>query len=151
MPAGHAQRIACPDDPRPYHPATVDRLLQTDVVPVLRPDIAHRGESGIKHGPAVADCCHGKEAVGIFQTAPAADVGWAIEVDVHVDQPGQQSLVAHVDMFDVGPPLDRAGIGDPGDPSVRANEDRRMLDIFAGRDIELTRRCNHSLFGCRVF
>ena len=56
---------------------------------------------------------------------------------MHVDQAREQGLAAHVDVLDVGAPAHRPRIRDRADPSVIADEDRRMLDIAAGLDIEI--------------
>src|SRR3546814_3466320 len=99
MPAGRAERVARGHDARPGRIARVNRLLQPDVVAVARPDVAHGGETRAEHVVGIFDRGHAPEAVGEFEPAITADVGGAIEVDVHVDEAREQNLVAEVDMF----------------------------------------------------
>src|SRR3546814_6647158 len=74
-----------------------------------------------------------------LQPAITADVGGAVEVDVHVDQAREQGLVAKVDMFDIRSPAHRARIGDVRDAAIGADEDRGKLDRLAGEHIDVAR------------
>ena len=147
MATGRAERIAGGDDPRTDRIAILDRLLEPDVVAVRRADIAHRGEAGIEHRAGIADRDHAEEGVSEFQPAIAADVGRAVEVDVHVDQARDEGLAGKIDVADVGAPFDGARVGDAGDAPVIADEDGGMFDIAAGGDIEITVGGDDALFG----
>ena len=137
MPAGGAERIAGGDDARADRIAVADRLREADVVAIARADVAHRGEARVEHGAGIADRAHRPEAVGIFEPAIAADVGRAVEVDVHVDQPGDERPAGEVDVAHVAAPAHGARIGDAGDAAVVADEDRGLLDIAPGGDVEI--------------
>ena len=147
--AGGADRIARGNDPGADRIAIVDRLLQSDVVAVGGADVAHGGEAGVEHRAPVADRGHGKEAVGKFQVAIAADVGRAVEVDVHVDEARQQRPVAKVDVANVAPPAHRARVGNTGDTPVVADEDGGKFDHPSGLDVDHPRGGDDDLFGLR--
>ncbi len=149
MTAGRAKRIARGHDPRPDRITVFDRLLESDIVAIARPDITHRGEARIEHRPRIADRGHAEKAVGKFEPAIAADIGRAVEVDVHVDQPRDQGPATQVDVADIGAPFDRAGVGDAGDPPVVADENGGVLDIAASRDIEVAVGSDDAFFGRR--
>jgi hypothetical protein len=105
----------------------------------LRPDVADRGEARAEHVVRIFDRGHAPEAVGEFEPAIPADIGGAVEMDVHVDQAGQQRLVAKVDMFDVRAPAHRARIGNTRDAAVGADEDRRIFDRLSAQHIDVAR------------
>ena len=146
MAAGRAQRIAGGDDARADGIAIVDRLLEADVVAIGRADVADGGEAGVEHGAGIADRGHAEEGIGKFQPAIAADVGRPVEVDVHVDQAGDEGAARQVDVADVGAPFDGARVGDGGDAAVVADEDGGIIDIAAGRDIEIAIGGDDALF-----
>ena len=84
----------------------------------------------------VGDSDRGPEIVGELQPLIAADLGQAGQVDVHVDEAGEQGLARQVDMLDLVGELHRTRVGERRDPAVIVDEDRGMLDIAAGGDVE---------------
>src|SRR3546814_7778726 len=74
MPAGRADRIARRDEARPGRIAGVDRLLEPDIVAVVRSDVAHGRKACTEHVVRILDRGHAPEAVGEFQPAITADV-----------------------------------------------------------------------------
>ena len=133
MPTGRAKRIARRDDARPHCIAIFNRLFQADIVAVARAHIAHGGKACLQHRLRVADRSHAPETVGKFQPAIAANIGRAIEMDVHVDQAGQYGFARQVDMLDVAAPFYSARIGNAGDAAVFADKDCRKFDRLAGQ------------------
>src|SRR3546814_4790842 len=92
MPAGRAERIARRDDARPGRIAGVDRLLEPDIVAVVRSDVAHGRKACTEHVVRILDRGHAPEAVGEFQPAITADVGGAGRSAAHTSE--LQSLMS---------------------------------------------------------
>ena len=136
MSAGRPQRKACRDNTRSLSVAVLDRLFQPDIVAIARPHVTHSGEPGLQHRLGIADGGHAPETVGKLQPAITADIGGAVQMDVHVDQTGQDRLAGQINVFDVAPPLHGARIGDAGDAAVGTDEYRRVADDFAGENVD---------------
>jgi hypothetical protein len=134
--AGRTDRIGRGDDPRTLDPAAVDRLLQRHVVEILRADVAHGRETGIQGRRSIGRTHDGPEIVGIFEALVAADLGETGQVDVHVDEAGEQGLAGKVDLPRARRKLQRGERADLLDMAVIADQDRGMVDIAPGRDIE---------------
>ena len=94
MAAGGTNSIAGGNDPWPYGIATVDCLFQADVVAIVGTDVAHSREACVEHCAGIANCRHAPEAVRKFEPAITANIGRAVEMNMHIDQAGQQGFVA---------------------------------------------------------
>jgi hypothetical protein len=92
MPARGTDGIARPHDAWPDRIAFIDRLLQANVVVITRPYIAHRREPCVEHVTRILDARRHPETVGILQAVIAPDFGKAVQVNMHVDQAGQDRL-----------------------------------------------------------
>lgn len=147
MPAGRADRVRGRHDARAGRPALGNRLLQCHVVIAFGTDVAHRGEPGIEHCARVRGGNEAPEAVGELQAVVPAISGRAVEMDVHVDQPGEQCLARQVDMRDVRAPAHRARIGDRRNALV-LGEDRGEFGGSAGGDVDHPCSGDHRAVGC---
>ena len=132
MSAGRAEAVRGIDDAWPLDPALADRLVEPDDVVVVRPEIAHRGEAGLEHALGIGHGDDGPEAVGELQPAIAAIFGPAVEMHMHVDQPGQDRVPGKVDH------LGTVGCGtgsDGGDPAF-LDRDHGLREVFPGLDLQ---------------
>ena len=150
MASGRADQEGRGNDARPDDITRLNRLLQPNVVVILRPHVAHRGEPRLEHLPGVGDPHRHPEAVGIVEALVTADPRIGVEVDVHVDQPGDERAPRQRDhRHRRGIDPDRARIGDPGDAPVVANHHRRIRDDLAGQDVDQAIGGDHHRFGDR--
>src|SRR3546814_11098980 len=90
---------------------------------------------------------HAPGAVGEFEPAITADVGGAIEVDVHVDEAREQNLVAEVDTFDARYPMQHSRVGDIRDAAIVDDEERGKIARPSGWDIAHARVADDGLAG----
>ena len=140
VPAGRADGVAGRDDPRPLHPAGVDRVGEGDVDEVAagldeQPQVADRREAGVEgplavgHGPEAH--LHGIQPDGVVQgrTLPAED-----EVDLHVHEARHEGELGQVDHL-VGPGGRRRVVRHGGD-DVPLDDDARPLEHLAEVHIE---------------
>ena len=133
MPARRAERVVSVDDPRPRDPAFLDPLVDPGNVVVPVADIAHGGETGLEHLLGIGDAEHGGEPVGELEAGIAAVFRPAVQVDMHVDQAGQQGVPGEVDHLRTR--RSHAAALDCSDLAV-GDRDQRRRDIFAGLDVE---------------
>jgi hypothetical protein len=139
--AGRADRVGGRDDARTGHVALVDRLAQAHVVELGRADVANGGEAGLQGDLGVAGLDHAPEGVAVLQAVVAADLGDAVEMDVHVDQARQQGRARQVDHL--GPGRNRvARLAHRRDPAV-GDHHLRIVDILAGGHVEQPRGAHH--------
>ena len=127
MPAGGPDRIGGGHDPRPGHIAAVDPLLQRDIVIIAGTDVADGGEARLQHRAGIVDAHDRPEAIGAPEPFDRGDRGIPGQVDMHVDQPGQQRVIAQRDPFRAG--RDRwlrAAGDDRDDPPVRHRHHGRV-------------------------
>ena len=136
MAACCADGIACWHDPRTNRITVFNRLFQADVIAVFGPNIAHGGKASLEHGLRCADRRHTPEAVGKFKAAIAANIGGAVEMDMHVNEAGQYGFAGHVYMRNVAAPFYRAGIGDIGDAAICTDKNSRKINRFTVQNID---------------
>ena len=124
-------------DPRADHQPFVDRLLVADVGIIVGADVADGGEAGLEHVAGMADALRRPEQVGELETGIAAVERVGIEMDVHVDEAGQERLAGQVDpgraLGDDGPGAAAADHRD--DPPV-GDDDDRLLDHPPGEHVD---------------
>jgi len=132
--AGRADRVGRGHDARPDDVAGLDRLAQADVVVVGRADVAHGGEPGLEREPGVLGRDHRPERVGEQEIVVAGVQRRRAEVDVHVDQAGEQG---HARERDARRPGGHgvALLADLRDPAI---DDRhlRLVDLSPAGDVD---------------
>ncbi len=133
--AGRADGVGGGDDPRAHHIAGVDRLPEAHVVEVLGAHVAHRGEARLQGRLGVRRSDDRPEAVGELQPVVAAVERRGRQVDVHVDQAGQQRHARQVHPLGAGREVRGALLLDGLDPPV-GDQHRRLFHIFAGGHVE---------------
>jgi hypothetical protein len=135
MAARGAERGTRRNDPRPFDEATVDGLTQGDVGEIRTAQIPHRGEAGHQIGAGMADLQDRPEVVGVVQLVPAGHIGRRGQVDVHVDQAGQQGQARQIQPTRVSRQVGRHGRADRGDPAV-GDDHHGVIDIAPALDID---------------
>ena len=146
MPAGRANRIGRGHDARAGDVAVLDRLLQPDIGIAVAADVADRREAGFEGLLRMGDADRSPEARRVFQRVIPADGRVAGQVDVHVDQAGEQCQRAEIDAL--GPRRDRharrrTGCGD----AAVDDHDSGVVDGLARSHVDHMRGGNHDRLG----
>ena len=135
MAAGRAEGIAGGHDAWPFDLASFNGFFQRHVVPAAGANIADGGEAGFKRCLGVRDGEDGEIGIRQADAGEAAQRRIRVDVDMHVDQAGQQGDPRQFDNFGGGGHLQRVAGADAGDLSV-LDDDGRVLDHAAGRNVE---------------
>jgi hypothetical protein len=127
----------CPPVAPNEYLAGLDGLAQADVVPCIGADVAHRGEAGLQRPPRMAHRQHRPEAVVELQAGVAAVGRIAVQMHVHVDQPGQQGHARQVHARGAGR---HRGLGAPHfDDAPAAHQHPGPLDHAPAAHVEHAR------------
>ena len=129
---GRRDRGAGVDDARPDRPAAADRVAEAERDAVGGAQIADRGEAGVERLARVPRRLMGakRDAVGDVGKLAFNSGAVGIEMDVAVDQPGQDEAVGKVDQPGAGRHRNEAVL-DPLDPAA-ADEDAAPGGAAAG-------------------
>jgi hypothetical protein len=92
-----AEAVARRHHARPDDLAFLHRLSVADVVPGVGADVAHRREARLQRPLRVRNCQHRGEPVAELQIRVAAVRRVAVQMHMHVDQPGQDRLAGQID------------------------------------------------------
>ena len=145
MPPGGAQRIGRGHNTRAGDFTLFDGLTQRDIGKSVGPDIAHRGEPRVERATRIGNAHHGAELVGELQAGIAAEPGIAGQMDMHVDQAGQQRARPQID--DSGACRNRiALVPDSADPPIDDHH-LRIIDAFLPDDVDHVSGTHHHGFG----
>jgi hypothetical protein len=137
MAAGGAERIGGRDDARPDQAVLVDRLHQGDVGIMIGADVADGGEARLEHVAGMARGHHRLEQVGELKRIVGAVIGARIEMDVHVDQAGQQRVAGQIDPARVRRnQWPGAAAADDRDDAAVGDDDYWLVDRAAGKDVD---------------
>ena len=112
------------NDPRSRDESLGGRAAKREADQRRRAEIADRGEAGEGGDPRVLGADQGRPFVGIDRLVAKVAAGIAGEMDVHVDEAGQDGLAGQVDEPGAGGGRGKPG-RDGGDPAVGDGDGRR--------------------------
>ena len=97
MPAGNRKRATRSEDTRPGHRSCLDRVTQSERRITRRPQIAHRGEARPRGEQGVLHASYRRTFVTVGRFAPEGRTRIAGQMDMRIDQAGEDRFVLHVD------------------------------------------------------